>query len=104
MYNALTDSGYLSTIADIVQPDSFKSKDIASVFTIIKEFNDKRNQLPTTTKIKHYLVTDEQKRSFKRLVTTISELNKNMKKDELIEYTEHILNEKAVYRTMLKTA
>ena len=35
MYNALTDSGYLSTIADNVQPEFFKSKDISDIFTII---------------------------------------------------------------------
>ncbi len=104
MYNALTDSGYLSTIADIVQPEYFKSKDIASVFTIIKDFNDKRNQLPTTTEIKQYLVTDEQKDSFKRLVTSFSEIDKNINKDELIENTEQFLKEKAVYHTMLKAA
>ena len=104
MYNALTDSGYLSTIADIVQPEYFKSKDIASVFTIIKEFNDKRNQLPTTTEIKQYLVTDDQKESFKRLVTSFSEIDKNINKDELIENTEQFLKEKAVYHTMLKAA
>jgi len=104
MYNAFTDSGYLSTIADIVQPDYFKSKDIASVFTIIKEFNEKRNQLPTTTEIKQYLVTDEQKVSFKRLVTSFSDIDKNINKDELIENTEQFLKEKAVYHTMLKAA
>ena len=104
IYNALTDSGYLSTIADIVQPEFFKSKDIAGVFTIIKDFNDKRNQLPTTTEIKQYLVTDEQKDSFKRLVTSFSEIDKNINKDELIENTEQFLKEKAVYHTMLKAA
>ena len=104
MYNALTDSGYLSTIADIVQPEYFKSKDIASVFTIIKDFNDKRNQLPTTTEIKQYLVTDEQKDSFKRLVTSFSDIDKNINRDELIENTEQFLKEKAVYHTMLKAA
>ena len=104
MYNALTDSGYLSTIADIVQPEYFKSKDIANVFTIIKDFNDKRNELPTTTEIKQYLITDEQKDSFKRLVTSFAEIDKNINKDELIENTEQFLKEKAVYHTMLKAA
>ena len=104
MYNALTDSGYLSTITDIVKPDYFKSKDIADVFTIIKEFNEKRNQLPTTTEIKQYLVTDDQKQSFKRLVTSFTDIDKNINKDELIENTEQFLKEKAVYHTMLKAA
>jgi len=104
VYNALTDSSYLSTIADVVQPEFFKSKDIASVFTIIKEFNERRNQLPTTTEIKQYLVTEEQKSSFKRLVTSFSEIDKNLNKDELIENTEQFLKEKAVFHTMLKAA
>ena len=104
MYNSLTDSGYLSTIADVVQPEFFKSKDIANIFTIIKDFNDKRNQLPTTTEIKQYLVTDEQKDSFKRLVTSFSDIDKNINKDELIENTEQFLKEKAVYHTMLQAA
>jgi replicative DNA helicase len=104
IYNSLTDSGYLSTIADVVQPEFFKSKDIANIFTIIKDFNEKRNQLPTTTEIKQYLITDEQKDSFKRLVTSFSDLDKNLNKDELMENTEQFLKEKAVYHTMLKAA
>ena len=104
MYNALTDSGYLSTIADNVQPEFFKSKDIANVFTIIKEFTEKRNQLPTTTEIKQYLVTDELKESFKTLVSSFKDIDKGLNKDELIENTEQFLKEKAVYHTMLKAA
>lgn len=104
MYNSLTDSGYLSTIADVVQPEFFKSKDIANIFTIIKEFNETRHQLPTTTEIKQYLVTDDQKDSFKRLVSSFSELDKNLNKDELMENTEQFLKEKAVYHTMLQAA
>jgi replicative DNA helicase len=104
MYHSLTDSGYLSTIADVVQPEFFKSRDIANIFTIIKEFNETRHQLPTTTEIKQYLVTDDQKDSFKRLVTSFSELDKNLNKDELMENTEQFLKEKAVYHTMLQAA
>ena len=104
MYNALTDSGYLSTIADVVQPEFFKSKDIASVFTIIKEFSEKRNVLPTPTEIKQYLVTDELKDSFRSLVSSFKDIDKQINKDELIENTEQFLKEKAVYHTMLKAA
>jgi len=104
MYNSLTDSGYLSTIADVVQPEFFKNRDIANIFTIIKEFNENRNQLPTTTEIKQYLITEDQKDSFKRLVTSFSDLDKNLNKDELMENTEQFLKEKAVYHTMLQAA
>ena len=104
MYNALTDSGYLSTIADNVQPEFFKSKDISDIFTIIKEFNVTRNQLPTTTEIKQYLVTDQLKETFRRLVGSFADIDKHINKDELIENTEQFLKEKAVYCTMMESA
>ncbi len=104
MYNALTDSGYLSTIADNVQPEFFKSKDISDIFTIIKEFNETRNQLPTTTEIKQYLVTDQLKETFRRLVGSFADIDKGINKDELIENTEQFLKEKAVYCTMMESA
>ena len=104
MYNALTDSGYLSTIADNVQPEFFKSKDISDIFTIIKEFNETRNKLPTTTEIKQYLVTDQLKETFRRLVGSFAEIDKGIDKDELLENTEQFLKEKAVYCTMMESA
>jgi len=104
MYNALTDSGYLSTIADNVQPEFFKSKDISDIFTIIKEFNETRNKLPTTTEIKQYLVTDQLKETFRRLVGSFAEIDKGIDKDELLQNTEQFLKEKAVYCTMMESA
>ncbi len=104
MYNSLTDSGYLSTIADIVKPEYFKNRDIAGVFEIIKDFNERRNKIPTNTEIKSYLVTDEQKASFKRLVSSFSDIDKSLDKDELYENTERFLKEKAVYHTMMESA
>ena len=104
IFKSLTDSGYLASIADIVQPAYFKNKAIAEVFTIIKDFNEKRNKLPTTTELKSYLVTDDQKESFKDLVTSFSDIDKNLDKDELYDNTEQFLKEKAVYHTMLEVA
>ena len=65
MYKSLTDGTYLASVADFVKPEFFKNKSIASIFTIIKDFSEKRNKLPTTTEIKSHLVSDEQKDSFK---------------------------------------
>jgi len=104
IYKSLTDSGYLASIADFVKPEYFKSKAIASVFTIIKEFVEKRNKLPTVTEIKSYLVTDEQKASFKQLVQSFNDIDKTLDKDELYDNTERFLKEKAVYHTMLSVA
>ena len=104
IYKSLTDSGYLASIADFVKPEYFKDKAIASIFNIIKEFTEKRNKLPTTTEIKSYLVSDEQKESFKGLVKSFSEIDKTLDKEELYDNTERFLKEKAVYHTMLNVA
>jgi replicative DNA helicase len=104
IFKALTDSGYLAAIADSVKPEYFKSKSIASIFNIIKEFAERRNKLPTISEIKAYLITDEQKDSFKTLVQSFSTIDKNLDKDELYENTERFLKEKAVYHTMLHVA
>jgi len=104
IYKSLTDSGYLASIADFVKPEYFKDKAIASIFNIIKDFTEKRNKLPTTTEIKSYLVSDEQKESFKGLVKSFNEIDKTLDKEELYDNTEQFLKEKAVYHTMLNVA
>ena len=104
IYKSLTDSGYLASIADFVKPEYFKNKSIASIFDIIKDFSEKRNKLPTATEIKSYLVSDEQKESFKELVKSFSDIDNTLDKDELYDNTEQFLKEKAVYHTMLNVA
>ena len=104
IYKSLTDSGYLASIADFVKPEYFKNKSIASIFNIIKDFSEKRNKLPTATEIKSYLVSDEQKESFKGLVKSFSDIDNTLDKDELYDNTEQFLKEKAVYHTMLNVA
>ena len=81
MYKSLTDGTYLASIADFVQPDYFKNKAIASIFSIIKDFSENRNKLPTVTEIKSYLVSDEQKSSFKELVQSFNDIDKNLDRD-----------------------
>jgi replicative DNA helicase len=104
IYKSLTDSGYLASIADFVKPEYFKDKAIASIFNIIKEFSEKRNKLPTTTEIKSYLVSNEQKESFRGLVKSFNDIDKTLDKEELYDNTERFLKEKAVYHTMLNVA
>jgi len=104
IYKSLTDSGYLASIADFVKPEYFKNKSIASIFNIIKEFSENRNKLPTATEIKSYLVSNEQKESFKELVKSFSDIDNTLDKDELYDNTEQFLKEKAVYHTMLNVA
>ena len=104
IYKSLADSGYLASIADFVKPEYFKDKAIASIFDIIKDFSEKRNKLPTATEIKSYLVSDEQKESFKGLVKSFNDIDKTLDKEELYDNTEQFLKEKAVYHTMLNVA
>lgn len=103
-YRSLFDSTYLAAIADHVKPKFFKDKNISKIFTIILEFYEKRNKVPTLTEVKSYLVNDDLKDSFKDLVSSLKEIDKNIDKDELYENTELFLKEKSVYTTMLDIA
>lgn len=103
-YKALFDSTYLATIADYVKPAYFKDKNISTVFKIIAAFYEKRNKLPTLTEVKSYLTTDDLKTSFKSLVESLKDIDKNIDNDELYDNTQRFLKEKAVYNTMLEVA
>ncbi len=103
-FKALVDSTYLSSIVDHVKPTFFKDKSISNIFSIISEFYDKRNKLPTLTEVKAYLTTDEVRESFKGLVESFKDIDKNIDKDELYCNTERFLKEKAVYTSMLDVA
>ena len=104
IYKALTDPGYLSSIVDFVKPEYFKTKSIATVFEIIKSFNDQRQKAPTLTEIKSYLTTAELRETFKTLVQSFSNIDKSLDRDELYANTEQFLKEKAIYNTLLSIA
>lgn len=104
IYKSLTDGTYLASVADFVKPEYFQNKAIASIFAIVRDFVDRRNKLPTVTEIKSHLVSDEQKESFKQLVHSFNDIDKNLDKEELYDNTEQFLKEKAVYHTMLNVA
>ena len=102
MYNCLTDETYMGTVVEYLRPDLFNSKDIQNVVGIIKDFFNKRSSTPTLTEIKSYLITDELKNSFKRVVEQFKTIDKNCNKAELIENTERFIKEKTVFNTMLE--
>jgi len=101
-YKALTDEVYLASIVDALKPKYFKNKDIQSIFTIIRDFYEKRNAVPTITELKSYLITDELKQALKNIVQQFTNVDKNLNTDELFANTETFLKEKAVYHTMME--
>jgi replicative DNA helicase len=102
VYKALTDETYLSSIIDYLNPIFFKKTEIKNVFEIIKDFFVKRGCCPTLTEIKSYLTTDELKTDYKKVVSTFSDIDKNLNVDELNQNTETFLKEKAVFHTMME--
>jgi replicative DNA helicase len=102
MYKSLTDETYLASIIDYVKPIYFKNTDIKNIFTVIKDFYYKRGVKPTPTEIKTYLNSDELKTSFKNVINSFNNFDKNLNTDELNSNTETFLKEKAVYHTMLE--
>lgn len=103
-YNCLIDPVYLSSIIDHLEIKYFKNNDIKNVVKIILQFFKQHGTVPTNTEIKAYLTTDELKESFKRLVTSFTDIDKKFNRNELVENTEHFLKEKAVYNTLLEAA
>lgn len=102
MYKSLTDETYLASVIDHIDPKFFKSKDIKSIFEVIRDFYQKRGVRPTPTEIKSYLTTDELKTSFKTVVRSFESFDKNLNSDELYSNTETFLKEKGVYHAMLE--
>ena len=101
VYKSLTDETYLSSIVDYVDPKYFKNDDIKSIFSIIRDFFSNRGTFSTLTEIKTYLTTSELKNSFKKVVGTFTDIDKNLNADELSQNTETFLKEKAVFHTMM---
>jgi replicative DNA helicase len=104
IYNCLLDSVYMSSIVDHLDVRFFKNKDIRNVITIILSFFKTNSNVPTNTELKAYLVTDELKDSFKKVVGSFVDIDKKFDRKELIENTEHFLKEKAVFNALLDAA
>ena len=104
VYKSLTDEKYLADIVGHIEPALIANKSIKTIFTVIKDFYNKRGVPPTITELKTYLVNDEIKDAFKSVASTFSEIDKNLNKDELLENTERYLKERAIYHTMMDVA
>ena len=104
VYKSLTDEKYLSEIIGHIEPNHIANKNIKIIFNIIKDFYTSRGVIPTLTEIKTYLITDDVKKAFKDVVSSFSDIDKSLNKEELLANTERYLKEKAIYHTMLNVA
>lgn len=104
LYKCCTDKSYLASVIDHTSNQYFKSINNKIIFNIIKEFYDKRDELPNLTEIKQYLVKEEQVIAFKDVLKTFQTLDKTYHEKELYDNTERFLKEKSVYQTMLDVA
>ena len=87
IYKSLTDEKYLADVIGHIQPNIIADKNIKIIFSIIKDFYDKRGVPPTVTELKTYLVNDEVKSAFKTVAGSFTELDKNLNNEELLENT-----------------
>ena len=92
----LTDSRYLGSVVDCLEPRFFKNKNISKIVEIINDFFLERSQQPTITEVKSKLTTDELRDTFKNVVAQFKDIDSKFNQDELYENTENFLKEKAV--------
>lgn len=104
LYNALTDSQYLSSIISHLNPAFFSDKNIGKIITRLCEFFTERGSVPTLTELKARLVSDEDKKALSDVKSKISSIEQNFNKDELVANTEKFLKERFVYKTILAVA
>lgn len=103
-YNAINNSRYLGSIVDFYDPEYFENEDVKNILSIAIDFFKNRNENPTLTEIKNYLVNDSQKTAFKNLLMSFQSLDKTFNEDELYENTENFLRERAVYKAIKNSA
>ena len=104
IFKALTDTQYLSAIIDYIRPEYFKKTEIRDIFEVIAKCFERTSKVPTITEIKTYLKDEAAINSFKRLVESFRDIDKNLDQDELYKNTERFIKERAVYETVLNVA
>ena len=103
-YKFLTDSIYLATVADYVQPYFFDNESIGRIFEVVKDFYTRNTKIPTATEIKMYLQTDSDRKSLVDVLESVKDIDKNLDTTELYNNTENFIKKKALYHAILDTA
>ena len=105
LINSLNNSEYLASIIDHADADYFQDAKIKLIFKKIVEFFNDRGACPNITEIKSKLITDEEKGSFRDVITKNRHLLEEIfNKEELYYNTERFLKERGLWKTVNKVA
>lgn len=103
-YKFLTDSIYLATVADYVQPHFFDNPAIGRIIEVVKDFYGRNVKIPTLTEVKLYLGNDIDRESLDKVVAVVSGISKNLDLTELYNTTEQFIKRKALFHAIMDTA
>lgn len=101
--NLLSNKEYVGTTIEHFLPEHFQDKSVRLVVDIVKDFYEKRKDIPTLTELKLYLADEEDRKDFKELVGKFKAVDTKFNFDELIENTENFIKERSVYNAVRKT-
>lgn len=101
LFNALTNSIYLSSIIDYYLDYFCENRSVRRIMRLLIDFYNKRQTLPTVTELKLQLTTDDDKEAFSDVLRVFKGLDKKFHPDELIENTEKFFREKSIYKGIL---
>lgn len=102
IYKCITDSCYLGTIAEYLKPEYFSNDNIKNIISIITDFHIKNNVPPTPTEIKNYCINEKLKQSFKNVLHSFENIDRNLNNKELYENTEKFFREKALMKAIME--
>jgi replicative DNA helicase len=101
--NCTIDDIYIAAVIDSLKLEFITNKHVRDYITIIFDFYEKHQTLPSATEIKTYLSDSELKESYKNVVLKFKTLDSEYNHDELISNTEQFIQERAVYEAVKTT-
>ena len=104
LYNALTDSEFLSSIISYVKPSFFNNKSIGKLIQKITEFFEERGTVPSLNEISARLSSEEDRKSLTDVKPLLAAIQGPFNKEELTSNSEQFLKERFVYQTILNVA
>jgi replicative DNA helicase len=102
--NCTSNEEYIGLIFDKLNIDYIHNKDVKNYLSIIFDFFERNNAIPTPSEIKVYLSENDLKLSFKNVISKFKTLDTEYNFTELIHTTEQYLKESAVYHASLNVA